>query len=500
MLARRDLITPTLGGLPWFEKPPLLYWLMIIGYRLCGVNEYAARLGPALCGLVTALFVYLIGDAINGFPGKTNTDGSPHIGQWSALVWLSSLGAIGFSRGATFDIVLTTTITGALACFFIGEAKERTAPLLVGFYLFAGLSLLAKGLIGFVIIFGVISLYFILRREWPSKILWVSLIWGVPLSFAVAGVWYGPMIARHGWTFIDQFIVQHHFARFVTNRYHHRGPIYFYLPVLIGLALPWTIVLGASLFSSRRWNWRGPLQVDRARVFALAWLVLPVIFFSFSESKLPAYILPALPAVAVLAGERISCFCRESRGGKVLRLTGALLILVAVAGIWYTHRNSDVGLTPLVLIGLPLTVIGIAAIARPQLRTQLFVAISAVAFVTTILSLEFAAPAVAKPESVKDQLAAAAERGYANTPVAELQTIERSAQFYAAGRLTYGDDGEPIRFELTSQVVDAARRNGGLILCFVPAELAPKVVRSQLANFEVLSANDRVALLVVRPK
>src|SRR6185436_17589877 len=107
------------------------------------------------------------------------------------------------------------------------------------------------------------------------------------------------MIARHGWLFIDQFIIQQHFARFVTNKYHHPGPVYFYLPVLIGLALPWTIVLSASLTSSRRWNWRGASPLDRLRVFALAWMVVPVVFFSFSGSKLAAYILPALPPVAV---------------------------------------------------------------------------------------------------------------------------------------------------------------------------------------------------------
>src|ERR1051325_10533554 len=116
MLLRRDLITPTLGGLPWFEKPPLLYWMMMASYRLLGVNEYAARLGPAICGLLTGVFIYWLGRSI----GESREQGIA-IGRWSALAWLSSLGAIGFSRGATFDIVLTMTISGALACFFSWE-------------------------------------------------------------------------------------------------------------------------------------------------------------------------------------------------------------------------------------------------------------------------------------------------------------------------------------------------------------------------------------------
>src|SRR6266481_2864238 len=74
MFARRDLITPTLGGLPWFEKPPLLYWLMIAGYRLLGVSGYAARLGPAICGLLTAVFVYWIGKTIEDARAAWNSD------------------------------------------------------------------------------------------------------------------------------------------------------------------------------------------------------------------------------------------------------------------------------------------------------------------------------------------------------------------------------------------------------------------------------------------
>src|SRR5438105_525950 len=194
MLARRDFITPALGGLPWFEKPPLLYWIMILSYRVLGVSEYAARLGPAICGLLTGLFVYWLGRAIdearrneraNGEAGAVTTT----IGRWSALVWLSSLGAIALSRGASFDIVLTMTVTGALASFFVYEVRVRSGPgspggqpawgdgcdgvrpgssLLIAFYLFAGFSLLAKGLIGFVIIFGVVAIYFIVRRESPT--------------------------------------------------------------------------------------------------------------------------------------------------------------------------------------------------------------------------------------------------------------------------------------------------------------------------------------------
>ena len=198
MFVRHDWITPTLGGLPWFEKPPLLYWLIIAAYRVLGVSEYATRVGPAICGLVTAGFVYWIGRTIEHAGSGANTasfnseQGEEHnregLGRYSALVWLSSLGAIVFSRGASFDIVVTMTLAGAFAFFVAWHVRSNLEPgtvapraLLVGFYCFIGLSLLAKGLIGIVIPFGVIGLYYLVRREWPSRSFLKSLLWGAPL-------------------------------------------------------------------------------------------------------------------------------------------------------------------------------------------------------------------------------------------------------------------------------------------------------------------------------
>ena len=525
MWSRHDLITPTLGGLPWFEKPPLLYWMMMASYRVFGVTEYAARLGPAICGLLTAGFVYWLGRAIeNSRPieGRSQEKIEPEhagLGRWSALVWLSSLGATTFSRGASFDIVLTMTVTAALSCFFVAEVRtanysspserglgkgekhsDGARRIIIAFYFFAGLSLLAKGLIGFVIIFGVIALYYIIRRQWPEPPLMKSLLWGIPFSLLIAGVWYGPIIARHGWKFIDQFIIQHHFARFISNKYHHPGPIYFYLPVLIGLSVPWTIFFGASLWSSRRWIWRGPAALDRARVFALAWVILPVVFFSFSGSKLTAYILPVLPAVALLVGERIVCFLKDERGEKVLRLTGALLILLAVGGLWYADRRFGVGLYRLGLAALPLFVVGIAGLMRPSWRKPLFVLIAIAAIASSAIALKLIAPGAARTESVRDLLAAAAARGYSTTPVVQLHTLERTAEFYAANRMTYGSDGEPVWFEGVIPVVDAARRNNGLVLCFIPVQFESQLTTYKGAQSEVIADNGRVALVAVRVK
>ena len=524
MFARHDLITPTLGGLPWFEKPPLLYWLMIAGYRVLGVSEYAARLGPAICGLLTAVFVYWIGktveesrDASSLVTGENAEQRREGLGRFSALVWLSSLGAIVFSHGASFDIVVTMTVTGALACFFVWHVRHGTRSdsggiidnqgagtgphwPLIGFYLFVGLSLLAKGLIGIVIPFGVIGSYFLLQRGWPNRKFVKSLFWGVPLAIAVAAVWFGPMLSRHGWKFVDQFIVQHHFARFVTNKYHHPAPFYFYLLVLVALSLPWTMFLGAAFFASHRWQWRGGMPLDRVRVFAFSWVVVPVVFFSFSESKLTAYILPALPAVALLIGERITCFLRAQRGDLVLRSTGVLLIALGAGGGWYLAHHASLSSACIGLGTSPLIAIGVAALARPQLRKVLFILIPLALFVTSVIGLSCVAPVLARPESVRDLLAAASARGYGAVSVVQLHTVERTAEFYAADRMMYRPDGEPVKLESVAQVPDAVRHSGGLVLCFVPKEYEAQLTSYPSIQTEVIANNGRVSLVVVRVK
>ena len=348
--------------------------------------------------------------------------------------------------------------------------------------------------------FGVVSTFYLLRREWPSARFLKSLLWGLPVASAVAAVWFGPMLSRHGWKFIDQFIVQHHFARFVTNKYHHPAPFYFYLVVLVALTLPWTTFLGAGFWASRRWHWRGPTELDRLRVFALCWVVVPVLFFSFSESKLTAYILPALPGAALLIGERVTCFLNAKRGDLCMRITGALLVGLGASGAWYLGHRHNLSIACIGLGVSPLIVSGAAALARPQTRRGLFILIPLAWFITSAIGLSCAAPILTRPESVRDLLTAAATRGYGATPVVQLHTIERTAEFYAAGRMTYAPDGEPVKLEGVIQVADIARRNGGPILCFVPKEYETQLTSYPSIQTEVIGDNGRVSLVAVRLK
>ncbi|HYK22199.1 MAG TPA: glycosyltransferase family 39 protein [Pyrinomonadaceae bacterium] len=421
MFLTGDLITPRLGGHTWFEKPALLYWMMVAAFKTFGISEWSARLGPALCGLLTIAAVWCVGREIR-------------VGESSALVMATCLGLIVFSRAASFDVVITMTTSWSLAFFLLHELSttRRKRLLLVGFYSFVGLSLLAKGLVGLVIPFGVVGLFYLLRRRWPQRRVMLSLLWGLPLALAVSAIWYGPVIARNGWTFVDEFFVQHHFARYVSNKYHHPQPIYFFPVIILLLALPWTAHLTAAVWRGRWWAWRGGDDLDILRVFSLAWLLAPVVFFSFSGSKLPGYVLPSLPGAALL----ISDVLRRRKPAEYISIAGATLVLVLIALTSFAGR-------------------------------------------------------FAREESVRDLLLLANARGYADAPVLAQRGDDRSAEFYAYDRVVYDEHGEVVTFDEIS--LDQARARGRRFLVLIPVQYVENF--RGVPGIEVIGDNGRTAIL-----
>ena len=481
MFVKGDLITPALGGHTWFEKPALLYWLMIGAYKLFGVNEFSARLGPALCGLLTIAAIWRVGRAVD-----------QEFSFWSTLVAGSALGLIVFSRAASFDIVITMTTTWSLAFFVQHQLDGRKrSVLLIGFYICVGLSLLAKGLVGLVIPFGVIGVYYLLRRQWPARKVWLSLFWGLPLAAAVSALWYGPVIARHGWSFVDEFFIQHHFARYVSNKYHHPQPFYFYPAIILMLALPWTAFLVEALAKIRNWAWRGDDGLSILRVFSLAWLLLPIVFFSFSGSKLPGYILPALPAAALLIADRL----RISNSRWPIRTTGVICLALAIGAVVYAVQSRDFSVVCALAIAAPMVIAAGSSFFLRERRVMFPMVICGATFVLVMLVAICAAPPVARRESVRDLLELADARGYGDAPVLAQRSDDRTAEFYAHDRVVYNADGEPVTFDEVT--LEQARALGGRILVFIPAEYVndfrgtPKI--------EILGDNGRMAVLGWKP-
>lgn len=485
MLLSGDLITPTLGGYTWFEKPSLLYWMIVASFKVFGVSEWSARFGPAVCGLLTIAAVACVGRQID----KTSSQESRNFGFWSVLVATTCLGLIVFSRATSFDVVITMTLTWSLAFFLLHElALTRTNKrlLLLGFYSFAGLSLMAKGLVGIVVPFGVVGFYYLLRRAWPEKPVLLSLIWGVPLALAVSAIWYGPVIAKHGWSFVDEFFVQHHFARYVSNKYHHPQPFYFYPVIILMLSLPWTSYLIDALAGVRSWAWRGADSLSIVRVFALAWLLAPIVFFSFSGSKLPGYVLPALPAVALLICDRLS---GPNQSKWPLMATGVICLIFGAAGLIYASLSGHVSLVCAALAALPM--FAAAACTFFQKGQNAPICTPAAIFALVPIVLTCAAAPIAGRESVRDLLLLADARGYANTPVLSRRSDDRSAEFYAHGRVVYDANGEVVAFDEIS--LDEARARGSKLLVLIPVEYVENFRSSP--RIEVIGDNGRTAIL-----
>lgn len=497
MFTRGTMVTPTLGGHTWFEKPALPYWIMIAGYKLFGTGEWPARLGFALMGLLTVLVVYWIGSRTER--KATDKEGLSWLALSSGVAAASSAGLLLFSHGVNFDIPLTLTTTIALGCFFVYELEEeRRLRLLAGFYIGMGAALLAKGLIGFIITFGVVTTYYLLRRTWPGQEIFLSVLWGVPLAVLVAALWYAPVIARHGWTFVDEFFIQHHFARYMSNKYHHPQPFYFYIPVMVMMALPWTPYLIEALAGARRWQWRSPDALSKWRAFGLAWLVMPVLFFSASGSKLPGYILPALPGALMLIGERLARLLRGEGGIRSMRASGVLVSLLALAAVIYVRHEGYTIMTCAIIGALLLGAGGLIAILLTRKGWLATGAIVCGMFLMIIVSLECGIEGISRRVSIAHALEQAGKRGYNLAPVYQLHTIERTAEYYAAGRLQYGANGEPVRFEGATQVEAAARANGGTVLVIVPSEYSSQLTSYAPLDAEVVEDNGDVALFAVR--
>jgi 4-amino-4-deoxy-L-arabinose transferase-like glycosyltransferase len=509
MFLRRDWITPTLGGFLWFEKPALLYWMAIASFRLFGVSEWSARTAGAICGLLTIAAVFWIGrraergEMISDLKSEISNHSHGSIAFWSALAAGTSGGLIAFSRAMSFDIVVTMTIAWALAFFFAAELEIEASSqrrLLLGFYFAIGLSLLAKGLVGFVIPFGVVGAYYTLRGKAPARNLRLSALWGIPLSLAVAAIWYGPMFWKHGTVFFDEFIIKHHFERYATNKYHHPGAIYYYLLILPLLALPWSAFLVAGALKARKAFWkRSDDHVSRLQTFALAWLLLPLIFFSFSSSKLPGYILPVLPAMALLAGSRLAQLNYEGKNNWAIRATGALGLAFALALLIYSLQSGKISVHAALIMAALGGTAGILALFLRGGRKAPAILIGVTTLAIAVLTLHSVAPGLADADSTKRLIQLADERGYTRAPLFGLQRDDRSPEFYAAGRVIYGVDHEPVMYDGIGQVIYESHMRKEVVLFLIPLRDLGSLRQAESLRIDEIANNGRVAIVAVTP-
>jgi 4-amino-4-deoxy-L-arabinose transferase-like glycosyltransferase len=365
MLARREWITPLLGGRPWLEKPPLYYWQAMLAYSVLGVSDVAARVPSALDATVLVIIVYLF---FRKFRRGVEVD--------AALIAASCAGVIGYARAASMDMPLSAAFAVGMIAWWAWRESGNKIYLAV-FYASMALGMLAKGPVAPFLAALVTLSFAAAMREWRLivKTLWIP---GIVLFCAVAFPWYLAVEAANP-QFFREFILEHNLARFSTNVFHHPEPFWYYLPVTALALVPWMVFVVAAFTPAARvwWSERknqhsNPDLELQFSIFAACWLIVPVVFFSLSRSKLPGYILPAVPAGAVLLADYLR---RHLQGEEAIsRWTAILHALVASAPI-----------VPAVLIGFVVGENRLPA-GRPMLFAVVVALVVCVAIALTLMS------------------------------------------------------------------------------------------------------------------
>jgi 4-amino-4-deoxy-L-arabinose transferase-like glycosyltransferase len=324
-----DLVTPRLDGAGWFEKPPLIYWTTAAALRFGFHNEWAARLPQALLSIAFLVFFYTL----------LRREFSPAVGLTATAVLGTSVGWIAYTFVAVPDLPLSVTLNAALLITIFDKRPSR--GWLAGALL--GVAILAKGFVP-------IALFA------PA---WVVAKGKRPQIFAAAAVvaapWFILCTVGNGSIFWNEFFWKHHVARFFSDRLEHVQPVWFYVPVLLGGLFPWTPLV-ALLGSRKTW------EDDRIRSLGW-WVLVGFVFFSISRGKLPGYLLPLMPALAILLAVALN---KSQHSAWWLASCALLLTLLAPAatllpeGLLVGFRRSTVTWTNSLVWAIPFVVVSFA--------------------------------------------------------------------------------------------------------------------------------------------
>jgi 4-amino-4-deoxy-L-arabinose transferase-like glycosyltransferase len=292
MLVTGDWVTPRYNGYKYFEKPPLQIWATATAFNLFGVGDWQARLWTALTGFLTILFV--------GFTGARIY--SARAGWLAALVLASSPMWVIGGHVNSLDMGLSAFLVAALCSLLLAQNSHNQAGTRKWMWIcwaFMALATLSKGPIGVAIPGMVFIIYSITAWDWK---IWkrLHIISGTLLYLAITAPWF-VLIAQRNPEFLEFFFIHEHLQRFTQTAHSRTGPIYYFLPLLLLGFLPWVAQIPNAITQA----WR-----ERNREFSSGWLLVcwfAVIlgFFSVSQSKLPGYIIPIFPALALIVGHQL---------------------------------------------------------------------------------------------------------------------------------------------------------------------------------------------------
>ena len=347
-------VTPYLYGHPWLEKPALYYWRAMFVFQDFGVHDWAARLPSATFAFIMVVLIYL---HMRRFRPGGHLD--------AALITVACAGIIGFARGASTDMQMAAPLAiGLLGWYAWYETDSKFW--LFDIYFFTGVATLAKGPVAPFLALVIVAAFAFLRREW--SVLRRSFWWpGVVLYFAMVLPWF-IAVQHQNPTFFREFFLEHNLERFASDRFQHQQPFWYYLVVVVLAVMPWTVIAARAFFdglatSAREWRTRHFTRCqpcsgqpgDAFPEFLVIWALIPIIFFTFSRSKLPGYILPSIPPITILTGDYL--FRRRQLGLNRWVLVGhaglcGVMTLFAFLLPWFVAHGREMPPTHALVVAL----------------------------------------------------------------------------------------------------------------------------------------------------
>ena len=347
-------VTPYLYGHPWLEKPALYYWRAMFVFQDFGVHDWAARLPSATFAFIMVALIYL---HMRRFRPGGHLD--------AALITVACAGIIGFARGASTDMQMAAPLAiGLLGWYAWYETDSKFW--LFDIYFFTGVATLAKGPVAPFLALVIVAAFAFLRREW--SLLRRSFWWpGVVLYFAMVLPWF-IAVQHQNPTFFREFFLEHNLERFASDRFQHQQPYWYYLVVVVLAVMPWTVVAARAFIdglatSAHEWRTRHFTRCqpcngqpgDAFPEFLVIWALIPIIFFTFSRSKLPGYILPSIPPITILTGDYL--FRRRQLGLNRWVLVGhaglcGVMTLFAFLLPWFVAHGREMPPTQALVVAL----------------------------------------------------------------------------------------------------------------------------------------------------
>lgn len=387
MAATNDFVTPRLNGLKYFEKPPLQYWATAIAFKVFGVNEFSARLYTFLCGLGC---IFLVGYTATRLYDEDT-------GAYAVLALVSSFFFTAFTQVVTLDMGLTFWMTLGICSFVMAHGSPHDLPggligansvaqsrrrwMLMAWIGMAG-AVLSKSLIGIVFPSAAIFLYCLTQGDWRllKKLEWT---FGLLLFFAITAPWF-VAISLENPEFFQFHFIHEHFTRFASNTHRREAPWYtFFLLLPLGL-LPW----GLALLPAAIDGWRNPhyrvCKPDGTTFaplkFILLFCIFVLLFFTKSNSKLPHYILPLFPLLAIVIGVYLNN--TEPKKLAWLMLPTVLFGLGGAYAIWKLDPNATIWIAGVLVFAFLIMVAFIMLRSQQKWHGAMTLAIATVALIT----------------------------------------------------------------------------------------------------------------------